>query len=118
MVYNQDTEFTTKDIIRILCLCVAWYAISSSTNILTKTLLIDFPYPMTVSMVQLLSIWIYLQPVLKVWRIPPIDNIMMSWRYYFTMILPLAFGKFITSVSGHISLWRATVSYSHTGTTT
>lgn len=110
-----EGEFTSKDVVRVIFLCVAWYSLSSANNIIVKTLLNDFPYPMTVTMVQLLSIWVYLQPVLRFWRIPPLDTARVPWRYYFTMIFPLALGKFITSVSAHVSLWRITVSYAHTG---
>ena len=106
---------TAKDALRIFLLCMAWYTLSTSGNIIVKTLLMDFPYPMTVTMVQLLSIWVYLQPVLKLWGVPPVDTSRTPWRYYFTMIFPLAFGKFITSVSAHVSLWKVTVSYAHTG---
>lgn len=112
---NSDSEFTSKDIAKVLSLCVAWYTFSSSASIIVKTLLADFPYPMTVTMVQLLSIWLCLQPVIRCWRIPPVDESRATWRYYFVMIFPLAFGKFVTSVSAHVSLWRATVSYAHTG---
>ena len=112
---GSDGEFSSKDVFRVLFLCLAWYSLSSGGNIIVKVLLNDFPYPMTVVMVQLLSIWVYLQPVLRFWRIPPIDTVRVPLRYYFTMIFPLACGKFITAVSAHVSLWRITVSYAHTG---
>lgn len=106
------SDTAVRDAIRVLLLCLAWYTLSAGGNIIVKTLLSDFPYPMTVTMVQLLSIWVYLQPVLRIWRIPQVE---IPWRYYFVMIFPLAFGKFITSVSAHVSLWRVAVSYAHTG---
>lgn len=112
---NADGEFSRSDVIKVVFLCATWYTFSSSASIIVKTLLVDFPYPMTVTMVQLLSVWVYLQPVIRWSRIPPVDPNRFPWRYYLTMILPLAFGKFITSVSAHVSLWRTTVSYAHTG---
>jgi len=112
---KNHSDFSTKDIVRVIFLCCAWYTLSASGNIIVKTLLTDFPYPMTITMVQLLSIWVYLQPVLRYWRIPTVDTDRTPWRYYFTMIFPLALGKFITSVSAHVSLWKVTVSYAHTG---
>lgn len=112
---NVEGEFTRREVVKVLLLCLTWYSFSSSASIIVKTLLADFPYPMTVTMVQLLSIWVCLQPVIRWWKIPPVNTLKTPWRYYFVMIFPLAFGKFVTSVSAHVSLWRATVSYAHTG---
>lgn len=73
----------------------------------------DFPYPMTVTMIQLLSITLYSGPSFKLWGVRKQVNI--SWQYYFQFIVPLALGKFFASVSSHISIWKVPVSYAHTG---
>lgn len=65
-------------------------------------------------MVQLLSITIYSTPTLK-YLSGPRRNPSVSWNYYFKLIIPLAFGKFFASVSGHVSLWAVPVSYAATG---
>ena len=31
----------------------------------------------------------------------------VSWKYYFTLIFPLAFAKFASSVMSHISIWKS-----------
>jgi len=100
--------------IRVVILCILWYITSAGNNVIGKLLLQSFPYPITVTIVQLLSITVYSIPALK-WlswprRVPHIE-----WNYYFKIIIPLAFGKFFASVSSHISLWAVPVSYAHTG---
>lgn len=102
-----------REVCTVLFLCVLWYAVSSSNNVIGKTLLNEFPYPMTMTMVQLLSITVFSGPMFSLWGIRQYVDI--SWRYYFTLIVPLAFGKFIASVFSHVSIWKVPVSYAHTG---
>ncbi|KAK4875185.1 hypothetical protein RN001_011607 [Aquatica leii] len=75
-------------------------------------LLNEFPYPMTMTMVQLLSITIYSGPFFNMWGVRKYVDI--SWKYYFKLIVPLAFGKFFASVFSHVSIWKVPVSYAHT----
>jgi len=106
---------TYKTAIQIVCLCLAWYITSSANGVVGKIVLSDFPYPMTVSMVQLASISLYLIPVMKAWKVPSTKPSEIPLKYWFQMIIPLAFGKFFASVSSHISIWKVPVSYAHTG---
>lgn len=76
-------------------------------------LLNDFPYPMTVTMVQLTSITLYSGPFFNMWGVRKFVDI--SWGYYMKVIVPLALGKFLASVSSHVSIWKVPVSYAHTG---
>nr|CAG4651062.1 EOG090X07UV [Simocephalus serrulatus] len=99
---------------RIFILCVFWYLISSSNNVIGKLVLNEFPYPMTLTMVQLLSISLYSGPLLKFWKIRPGLQSSFSKDYYWKLIIPLAFGKFLSSVFSHISIWKVPVSFAHT----
>ena len=99
---------------KMVCLCIVWYAVSSVNNIVGKIILSDFPYPMTVSLVQLMSITVYSLPILKVWSIPKLDR-SIPVKYWAKTFLPLALGKVLASVSAHISIWKVPVSYAHTG---
>lgn len=103
----------SKEIVTISLLCCIWYVVSSGNNVVGKTLLNQFPYPMTVTMVQLLSIVIYSGPFFNLWGVR--RSVDVSWPYYFKLIVPLALGKFIGSVFTHVSLWKVPVSYTHTG---
>jgi solute carrier family 35 protein E1 len=71
---------------------------------------------MTLTMVQLLSISLYSGPLLQCWNIRPGLQSSFSKDYYWKLIIPLAFGKFLSSVFSHISIWKVPVSFAHTGT--
>ncbi|XP_065203203.1 solute carrier family 35 member E1 homolog [Planococcus citri] len=106
-----DPKFR-KEIITILTLCILWYSSSSSNSVIGKLLLNEFPFPMTVTMVQLLSITVYSGPFFNVWGVRKFADI--SWPYYMKIIVPLALGKFFVSVLTHVSIWKVPVSYAHT----
>ncbi|GLH12610.1 hypothetical protein R5R35_004883 [Gryllus longicercus] len=101
-----------REVLTVLFLCVLWYVVSSSNNVIGKMLLSDFPYPMTVTMVQLTSITIYSGPFFNLWGVRRFVDI--SWNYYLKIIVPLALGKFLASVFSHVSIWKVPVSYAHT----
>ena len=102
-----------KEIVKVLFLCVLWYAVSSSNNVIGKMVLSEFPYPMTVTVVQLTSITVYSGPFFNLWGVRRFVDI--SWKYYFKTIVPLALGKFLSSVFSQVSIWKVPVSYAHTG---
>ncbi|XP_064627025.1 solute carrier family 35 member E1 homolog isoform X2 [Lineus longissimus] len=110
---NMPDADTYRDCTRIIFLCMAWYSVSATNNVVGKMLLNDFPYPVTVTMIQLLSISFYLPPILKCQNFKDTTR-HISWSYWWKMILPLGLGKFFASVSSHISIWKVPVSYAHT----
>ncbi|XP_053395807.1 solute carrier family 35 member E1 homolog [Mercenaria mercenaria] len=106
------TDHDFLHVLKLIIVCVMWYISSAGGNVIGKLVLNEFPYPMTMSMVQLLSAALYLGPILSLLGVPKTGEI--SRRYFLTMIIPLAFGKFVSSVSSHISIWKVSVSYAHT----
>ncbi len=97
---------------------------------IVKELLNEFPFPLTVTLVQLLSIWILCIPLIRykpiffillnlnyfyrLWRVPPPEYLYQNRIYYFKIIIPLAIGKFLAQLSSHVSLWKVPISFSHT----
>ncbi|XP_005183333.1 solute carrier family 35 member E1 homolog [Musca domestica] len=102
----------SRHVLVVLTLCIVWYIISSSNNVIGKMVLNEFPFPMTVTMVQLCSITLYSGPFFNLWKIRKYQDLPRG--YYLKLIIPLAFGKFLASVTSHISLWKVPVSYAHT----
>ncbi|XP_015782338.1 solute carrier family 35 member E1 homolog [Tetranychus urticae] len=102
-----------KNELIIVILCILWYSVSSSNAIVSKTILTHFPFPMTVSIVQLSSIYVFLKPILMYLKASE-KQVTFERRYFWRMILPLALGKFAAALSSHISIWKVPISYSHT----
>eukprot|EP00088_Acartia_fossae_P050029 TRINITY_DN5570_c0_g1_i1.p1 TRINITY_DN5570_c0_g1~~TRINITY_DN5570_c0_g1_i1.p1 ORF type:complete len:350 (+),score=22.75 TRINITY_DN5570_c0_g1_i1:198-1247(+) len=109
MAYVSKQEF--RDFLKIVFICIGWYIVSSTNGVLGKMILSQFPYPMTVTMVHLASIAIFSTPMLKMLQIRQHES---TWTHHKSILLPLAFGKFVSSVFSHISLWKVPVSYAHT----
>ncbi|XP_034119187.1 solute carrier family 35 member E1 homolog [Drosophila sulfurigaster albostrigata] len=102
----------SRHVVVVILMCLFWYIISSSNNVIGKMVLNEFPFPMTVTLVQLCSITLYSGPFFNLWRIRKYQEIPRA--YYMRLIVPLAIGKLLASVTSHISLWKVPVSYAHT----
>jgi solute carrier family 35, member E1 len=114
---------------------------SAIGNVIVKELLEEFPFPFTITLAQLLSIWILIVPLIRfvnfpllfdkrltrwlvnllvhfdfhrIWKIPQAEYLHQNRIYYFKLIIPLAIGKFLAQLSSHVSLWKVTISYTHT----
>jgi len=102
-------SMSRKYTIKVVIVIVLWYLTSSLNNVIGKRLLTEFEYPLTLTFVQLLSISIYMEPILRYRKSEKIPK-----SYYLKIVIPLAIGKFIASVFSHVSIWRVPVSYAHT----
>lgn len=102
-----------RDTIKIVFLCVIWFCFSSATNIVGKQILTVFPYPTTLTMVQLMVINCFLGPSLTLLNVKESPHV--SRRHFMRRIAPLGVGKIMASVSAYISILKVPVSYSHTG---
>ncbi|XP_008216833.1 solute carrier family 35 member E1 homolog [Nasonia vitripennis] len=109
-----DSRKESRELLTIVFLCLLWYVVSSSSNVVAKALLSDFPYPMTVTMVQLTTITLLSGPLFNLWGVRKTSSTLITWSYYFKLIVPLALGKFLGNVLSHVSIWKVPVSYAHT----
>lgn len=115
MSSSERSSRESRELLAVVFLCLLWYIVSSSSNLVAKALLSDFPYPMTVTMVQLMTITLA-GPLFGLWGVRRTGvGGMLTWRYYFKLIVPLALGKFLGNVLSHVSIWKVPVSYAHTG---
>lgn len=110
----MDDRRNNREVVTVLFLCLLWYAVSSSSNVVGKMLLSEFPYPLTVTMVQLTSITVYSGPFFNLWGVRKYSS-NITWSYYMRLIVPLALGKFLANIFSHVSIWKVPVSYAHTG---
>lgn len=104
---------TRRETLTIGALCVTWYALSSASNVVGKLALTEFPFPMSVTMVQLISTVVYSAPAFalcNVRRAPAFTK-----QYYLRVLIPLAVAKFFTTMFSQISIWKVPISYAHTG---
>lgn len=112
--------------IKVLILCVVWYASSSASNVINKIVLNDFPFAVTVSLAQYITTLVLLVPLVRAWRLPTVsfskhvsgiasepqsdlDLKTLKWT-----ILPLSFGKFFSLAASHFSISKVPVSFAHT----
>ncbi|XP_011499662.1 PREDICTED: solute carrier family 35 member E1 homolog [Ceratosolen solmsi marchali] len=114
MGQNVEESKERREFLAIVFLCPLWYAVTSSSNVTAKALLSDFPYPITVTIVQLTTISLFSGPLFNLWGVRRSSRTLITWNYYFRLIVPLAFGKFLGNVLSHVSIWKVPVSYAHT----
>lgn len=99
-----------------------WYSVSVGHNMLNKRLLEPdlFPYPFTLTLVQLSFITLYSYLYLKYFAkddkhvLVSIGEVIKTRRHRRLIIL-LSLGKFLTLVFSHLSLSHVPLAFTHTG---
>ncbi|KRZ39493.1 Solute carrier family 35 member E1 [Trichinella pseudospiralis] len=98
----------------VLFLCLLWYAISTTSNILNKVILQNFPFPLTLTTASIVTTSIYSIPVSRRTASAEQASRSLNHKQFFFMVVPLAFGKLIAVSSSFVSLYKVPVSYAHT----
>ncbi|XP_045525178.1 solute carrier family 35 member E1 homolog [Pieris brassicae] len=98
-----------RETLVIGALCAAWYALSSASNVVGKLVLTEFPFPLTVALVQLAATAACSAPALALCGAPPLPS-----ACRLRALVPLALAKFLTTVFSQVSIWKVPVSYAHT----
>ena len=98
---------------KIALLCLSWYLVSASNNVVGKWVLRDWPHPLTLSFIQVVSQTVYLGFMLKCWHVDSLPYVV--YKSYWSKILPLAANKVLGALLSHVAIWKVSVSYAHTG---
>ncbi|EDV23491.1 uncharacterized protein TRIADDRAFT_28036 [Trichoplax adhaerens] len=97
---------------KIVLLCLSWYIVSASNNVVGKWVLRDWPHPLTLSFIQVVSQTVYLGSLLKFWHVDSLPYVV--YKSYWSKILPLAANKILGALLSHVAIWKVSVSYAHT----
>jgi len=111
---NDKKKDELTHVAKIASLCLLWYAVSSTTGVLGKRILEQFPYPMTMTMVQLSSIAMWSPTLLSYLKVPTVYAKVGGGYNCEKMLFILACGKFVASLMSHFSILKVQVSYTHT----
>lgn len=115
--------FIRSESIYFSILIIIWYSVSVGHNLLNKRLLEPdlFPYPFTLTLMQLASItgysYIYLKHITrdpKKHSLVTVKDVLCIKRNR-SLIIFLSFGKFLTLVFSHLSLSQVPLAFTHTG---
>ncbi|CDW58691.1 solute carrier family 35 member E1 [Trichuris trichiura] len=99
----------------IVLLCLLWYLLSASGNVLNKLILQEFPFPLTLATSSILTTSISSIPLAR--SVASADRkhqTALPFRKFLTMIVPLALGKLVAVSMSFFSLYKVPVSYAHT----
>ena len=117
---NRDSH-TSSTLVFIIVIFI-WYSVSVGHNMLNKRLLEPdlFPYPFTLTLVQLSFITLYSHLYLIYFAkddkhvLVSIGEVIKTRRHR-RLIIFLSLGKFLTLVFSHLSLSHVPLAFTHTG---
>ena len=109
----------------VVAMCLGWYATSTMGSVLNKVILIvsgfyeklqthaqDYQVPFTIALVSLLSVGVFSEPMLYIWKVPAHT---MSVKYQLQWVVPISAARAIAATSAYASLSLVPISYSNTG---
>ena len=99
--------------LKVAVLCTVWFGSSSVNNIISKKLMRQHPYPITITLAQMMANSILFIPILMM---AGIEHQMrqVPRKMLLKLLLPLAVGAVILRMTSLISLRSLSVSYTHT----
>ena len=99
--------------LKVFILCIGWYSMSSANNIIGKKMMKQYPYPLTITLAHMIANSILIYPVLMVAGLS--HQTKTPHSLFLRFLLPLGIGKLLSSVAAHVSIWKVSISYAHTG---
>ena len=98
--------------LKVVVLCLPWYALSSLENVVNKLFLYRHPFPVTISVSHMIAHVFILYPSLRLVGVSPtLDIFNKKTLIYF---IPLATLKLMVSIMSHASITLMSVSYANT----
>ena len=64
-MFHKQVDHSYARAVKLVSLCSVWYVVSSAMGVVGKMIFNEFPFPLTVTMVQLVSLITYLVPFMK-----------------------------------------------------
>ncbi|KAJ1346499.1 hypothetical protein KIN20_001296 [Parelaphostrongylus tenuis] len=80
--------------VRVIFICVCWYAVSSASSITNKVVLQSYPYPITLALSNLMWVPVFSIPFLRMWEYKIVKLTSMQYSKYLTPISAV-YGRYL-----------------------
>ena len=108
---NFISRIKKNRICQVILICSLWFSTSSLSNLLGKEILNRFKYPLTLTLVHLISTGIYSFPLLFYNKL---RSFPVSRYFFLCFVIPLTLLRVATMASGHFSVSKIPLSFSQT----